>query len=151
MQKPLFISLQNMNTAKIGKLLCITFIIFSLLTADTSCVLLTGFRRHKDPEAAAQKKDERKNRKIMKQYKKGVKKYQKEVAGVENEARIDKKDRKVYKRMKKNKRASMRINKNKHPDPWIVRLFKKDRVKDPFYVRWGRRLKRAYDKVIKKE
>ncbi len=66
------------------------------------------------------KKDNRKQRKKDKQYVKSIKKHQKRV-GKEGDLTPNRK-KKVYKRMKKNRKITDRLRNNKHRDTFFVRL-----------------------------
>lgn len=143
---------KNYHNTKVKKLLLIFpfFLIFTF--SNTSCFILK--RGPVDHQVEAEKEEASKNRKILREYKKGVKKYQKEFAGGEGEILYDEKiktGKQVYKRMKKNKRIAARINNNKPREPWYIRMFKKDRIKDPFYKRWARRIEYKWEKITKKK
>ncbi len=132
----------TLSSTKIAKILLLMFGFSLIIVGTESCFV---FKRNKDPQAEYDKKEAKTKKKDLREYKKVVKKYQKTVAGAENEKG---KDRKVYKRMKKNARVSKRVNNNKPRQPWIVRIFKKNRVKEPFYVRWGRRVNEVWDNIF---
>lgn len=134
-----------MYNAKILKILYVVTILVFLCSFNEGCMIL---RKPKDHQKEYDKKEAKEKKNAVKGYKKGVKKYQKEIAGGEKEKG---KDRKVYKRMKKNKKTAKRINNNKAPDPWIKRVFKKNRVQEPFYVIWKRRIDRWWKTKVKKD
>lgn len=69
------------------------------------------------------KKEWRRKYKEEKKYKKSIFDHQKRL----NKEKLLGTDKATYKRMKKTRRDSRRVNKNKHRDSFIKRLFKKKR------------------------
>lgn len=84
------------------------------------------FQRTADQKAKkAKRKDDRKKRKANKKYLKAKKKYWKKL----NHPKEYGKNRRVYRRMKKNEKRAIRQQKGGNPDPLIKRIFKKKKHK----------------------
>lgn len=133
---------------KVIKILLTLLITAFLGQSLTSCKVIGRVFFRKDPFEKVEDKQKSRDKEIMKSYNKGVEQYKKEVAGSEKEKG---KQYKVYKRMKKNEKVAKRINNNKPRENWFIRTFKKNRVKDPFYRIWTRRIERFWKEKVKKD
>jgi len=84
------------------------------------------FHRGADKKAAcAQRKDDRKKRKMNKSYLKAKQKYWKKF----NHPKEQGKNRRVYRRMKQNENRAIRQQQGKNPDPLFKRIFRKKKQK----------------------
>ncbi len=73
----------------------------------------------------AQRKDDRKKRKANKKYLKAKRKYWKKLDHPKEQG----KNRRVYRRMKKNEKRAIRQQNGKNPDPFLKKFFKKKKRK----------------------
>ena len=75
----------------------------------------------------AQRKDDKKKRKANKEYLKAKRKYWKKLDRPKEKK--EGKNRKVYRRMKKNEKRAIRQQNGKNPDPLLKRIFRKKKRK----------------------
>jgi|GEM_PF-4849372 len=84
------------------------------------------FHRSADKKAAiAQRKDDRKKRKMNKKYLKGKQKYWRKLDHPKEQG----KNRRVYRRMKQNEKRAVKQQHGKNPDPFFKRIFRKKKQK----------------------